>query len=472
MLRPYQISLIQSLRDELLSGKNRLIAQLATGGGKTFTFCSIIKSALSKRSRVLILTDRIELLSQAGGSLESFGLYPMNIEAGQYPDLEYDLHVAMVETLNRRVDQLDYIRYLDRLDLVIIDECHIRNFTKIFDHIRPETTVLGFTATPVRQGRKQHLSLEYQKIVEGVSIGELIQDGYLSKPHYFGVKTDLSSIGSKMGDYDQQQVAEMFTEQKLYIGVVENYEKLTPGKKAIVFSSNIQNSIEVAEEFELHGYPVKHLDSTFSKSEREDVLKWFADSPDGILCNVGILTRGFDQPDIEVVILYRATKSLPLVLQMIGRGSRTTTTKKDFYILDFGNNIQEHGFWHIDRPWTLAMPKKKKSKEEAPPVKECPKCSAILPASTRICTECGYEFQATAEEKEFAELVEMTYKDIQEEIDKGVSFERLEQVATVKGFKKGWMFHQLQTEQDLRDFAKYKGYKPGWVAHQLAQRNG
>ena len=67
----------------------------------------------------------------------------MNIEAGQYPDLEYDLHVAMVETLNRRVDQLDYIRYLDRLDLVIIDECHIRNFTKIFDHIRPETTVLG-----------------------------------------------------------------------------------------------------------------------------------------------------------------------------------------------------------------------------------------------------------------------------------------------------------------------------------------
>src|SRR5690606_41971324 len=64
----------------------------------------------------------------------------------------------------------------------------------------------------------------------------------------------------------------------------------------------------------------------------ESVLKWFADSPNGILCNVGILTRGFDQPDIEVVILYRATKSLPLFLQMVGRGSRTTPTKKDFYI--------------------------------------------------------------------------------------------------------------------------------------------
>ena len=437
---------------------------------KTFTFCSIIKSALSKRSRVLILTDRIELLSQAGGSLESFGLYPMNIEAGQYPDLEYDLHVAMVETLNRRVNGLEYIRYLDRLDLVIIDECHIRNFTKIFDHIRPETTVLGFTATPMRQGRKQHLSKEYQKIIEGVSIGELIQDGYLSTPHYYGVKADLSKIATKMGDYDQQQVAEMFTEQKLYIGVVENYEKLTPRKKAIVFSSNIQNSIEIAEEFARHGYPVRHLDSTFNKNEREAVLEWFDKSPNGILCNVGILTRGFDQPDIEVVILYRATKSLPLMLQMIGRGSRTTKTKKDFYILDFGNNIQEHGFWHIKRPWSLAMPKKREPKEEPPAVKECPNCSAILPAAVRICTECGYEFQATEEEKEFAELQELTYQDIESEIAEGISFERLDKIREVKGYKMGWLFHQLRTEDDLRKYAKYKGYKKGWIKHQLKNR--
>src|SRR5690606_26859559 len=229
----------------------------------------------------------------------------------------------MVETLNRRVDNLDYIRFLDNLDLVIIDECHIRSFTKIFNHIRPETTVLGFTATPYRPGRSKHLSKEYNKIIEGVSISNLINDGYLSTPHYFGVKTDLSNVSTKMGDYDQNQVAEMFTEQKLYIGVVENYRKITPDKKTIVFSSNIQNSVEICKEFQINGYDAKHLDSTFSKSQREDVLEWFANSPNGILCNVGILTRGFDQPDIEVVILYRATKSLPLFLQMVGRGSRT-----------------------------------------------------------------------------------------------------------------------------------------------------
>lgn len=440
--------------------------------GKTFTFCSIIHAALSRNSKVLILTDRIELLSQAGGALESFGLFPMNIEAGKYPDLTYDLHVAMVETLNRRVNNLDYIHFLEQIDLVIIDEAHIRNFTKIFDHIRPETVVLGFTATPIRQGRERHLSKEYQAIVEGVSIAHLIQEGYLSKPHYYGVQADLSTVNTKMGDYDQNQVAELFSKQKLYIGVVENYRKLTPNKKAIVFSSNIENSEEICHEFLKAGYDAKHLDSTFSKSERDNVLDWFHNSPNGILCNVGILTRGFDQPDIEVVILYRATKSLPLFLQMVGRGSRTTRTKKDFYILDFGNNIKEHGFWHVERKWTLEMPKKKKDKDNPPMIKECPSCSAILPSAIRICTECAYEFQQSQEEKEFALLQEMSYEDIKQEINRGISFDRLEAIREAKGYKKGWVYRQLTTKEDLIKYAKHHNYKKGWVAYQLKLRYG
>lgn len=470
MLRPYQIQLIDRLRGELIDGKNRLIAQLPTGAGKTFTFCAIIKSALDKGSKVLVLTDRIELLSQAGGSLESFGLYPENIESGKHPELYKNLYVAMVETLNRRVNNLDYIKFLDELDLIIIDECHIRNFTKIFDHIRPQTTVLGFTATPSREGREKHLSKEYQRIIEGVSISYLIENKFLSKPHYFGVKADLSKVKTKMGDYDQNQVAEMFTEQKLYVGVVENYKRLTPGKKGIVFSSNISNSIEVCNEFVQNGYDAKHLDSTFSAKERESILEWFDNSKDGILCNVGILTRGFDQPDIEVVILYRATKSLPLYLQMVGRGSRTTKTKKDFYILDFGNNIPEHNFWHIDRTWSLEMPKKKTKKELPPPIKECPECLAILPISVQFCTECGYEFVKSDQEREIAELEEMTYEDIKNEIKQGISFELLEAIQRAKGYKKGWILRQLNTETELIQYAKYKGYKRAWVNYQLKFR--
>lgn len=469
-LRPYQNQIIKDTKKSLISGNKRVITQLATGGGKTFIFCSIIKSALDKGSKVLILTDRIELLYQAGGSLDSFGLLPENIESGYYPDLSDSLYVGMIETIFRRLDRPEYNDFLNELDLIIIDECHIRNFSKIFDHIKDETTVLGFTATPERQGRKKHLSKEYTEIVEGVSINHLIENEFLSKPHYFGVEVDLSNIKKRGGDYDQKQMGDSFSKQKLYIGVVENYERLTPGKKTIVFSSSISSSKEICNEFEFKGYDVRHLDSNFTDLERKNTLSWFDKSENGILCNVGILTRGFDQPDIETVILYRATKSLPLYLQMIGRGSRVTKTKKDFYILDFGNNIQEHGFWHLDRDWTLEMPKERQKKEDAAPIKECPNCSALLPVSVNFCTECGFEFIKTQEEKEFAELKEMSYSQIKNEV-KTSDFKKLNDIQKAKGYKKTWIYHNLRTEKDLIEYAKYMGYHRKWVDHQLKNRD-
>ena len=45
--------------------------------------------------------------------------------------------------------------------------------------------------------------------------------------------------------------------------------------------------------------------------------------------NVGILTTGFDCPNVEAIILNRATKSLSLYYQMIGRGSRIAENKEN-----------------------------------------------------------------------------------------------------------------------------------------------
>ena len=62
-----------------------------------------------------------------------------------------------------------------------------------------------------------------------------------------------------------------------------------------------------------------------------------------ILCNVGVLTTGFDEPSIETIILNRATKSLSLYLQMVGRGSRLSENKEKFLVLDLGKNTTRHG---------------------------------------------------------------------------------------------------------------------------------
>ncbi len=220
------------------------------------------------------------------------------------------------------------------------------------------------------------------------------------------------------------------------------------------------------QQFKSKGLPIEHIDGNTPDAERKRILKWFNDTPNAMITNVGILNAGFDCPSVDVVILYRATKSISLFLQMCGRGSRTTESKKEFTILDFGNNIQRHGFWEQEREWNL---KKKNKKEGLAPVKDCPECFAILPARVMECPHCKHEFEKSQKEIEediIVELQQMTYKQIQNEV-KTADFKKLEQIQKAKGYKKGWLFFNLYNQNQLEQYAKYKGYHPKWVEYQI-----
>jgi superfamily II DNA or RNA helicase len=97
------------------------------------------------------------------------------------------------------------------------------------------------------------------------------------------------------------------------------------------------------------------LDSTFSEKDRKDVLEWFKVTPDAILSSVGILTTGFDEPTVETIILNRATRSLTLYHQMIGRGSRRLPNKDKFKLIDLGNNVRRFGLWQDFINWQDAF---------------------------------------------------------------------------------------------------------------------
>ena len=173
----------------------------------------------------------------------------------------------------------------------------------------------------------------------------------------------------------------------------------------------------------------------------------------------------FRGPDIEVVILYRATTSLALYLQMCGRGSRVTDNKKSFTILDFGNNVKRLGFWHEDRVWSLKNPPKKKKGEEVPAVKECPQCDRLVPVAVSICPFCGFVFpvQKKKKTKEEVELVKLEYKEKKLQTIQDRYNEFLANGGSLREF--------LQTIKHDRPalfaFAKMKGYKAGWVHHQF-----
>jgi superfamily II DNA or RNA helicase len=107
----------------------------------------------------------------------------------------------------------------------------------------------------------------------------------------------------------------------------------------------------VYETFREAGYDIRHLDNTSSSEERKDILQWFKKTPVAILTSVGILTTGFDEPTVETIILNRATKSLTLYFQMIGRGSRKLPGKDEFTVIDLGNNAARFGLWSDPVNW-------------------------------------------------------------------------------------------------------------------------
>ncbi len=463
-LRPYQNKAVQACRALISAGKSRLILCAPTGAGKTVIFSYLVHSALSRGKRVMIVTDRTELLTQAGGALSAYGINPERIEAGADPHLLKPCYTAMVETLNRRLGKFEYLNLLESLDLIIFDEAHKQAFNKLFPYIPAKCVVIGATATPHREGSQEPLDAFYDYIIPVADIPELIQLGYLAKPLSYGVKVDLSAVGTRAGDYDLNEMGQGYSKQRVFRGVIENYNRLTPGKKGIAFSSNIASSKELTFEMQSVGIPCRHLDSEMSKSERVEVLSWFKRTPSAVISNVGILTTGFDEPTIEVVILYRATKSLPLFLQMVGRGSRVCPGKTQFSILDFGNNIQAHGFWEDARVWSLA---KKKKRDGVAPIKECKECHALVPASARECIYCGADFPRSEKEQEEDAIAELKLLSKRELFDLAIAADIREKVTMCKAglVKPSWVLHNMTSMQDAQEFTRMMGYKAGWWYH-------
>lgn len=129
------------------------------------------------------------------------------------------------------------------------------------------------------------------------------------------------------------------------------YTEKCLGKKTLIFNNGINTSLYVYETFREAGFGIRHLDNTTSVEDRKEILQWFKKTPDAILTSVGILTTGFDEPTVECIILNRATKSLTLYFQMIGRGSRKLPNKDKFDVIDLGNNALRFGLWNDPVDW-------------------------------------------------------------------------------------------------------------------------
>lgn len=460
-LRDYQEEYIQELRTQISQGKNRLILCAPTGAGKTVMFSFMVSEHLKRGGKAIIFTHRFELLKQASGAFNKLGLKANLISGKTKTDFKAPLHVSMVETFNRR--KIELTNLLQEKTLIIFDEAHLLNFEKIMPLINDSSIVIGATATPYRKPKEAQLKDFYHAIVHKADTPDLINKNQLTQAKSYGIPIDLKGLKKTATDYD---TSSYYSENKTYQGVVKNWERIAKNTKTILFASNVSNSVEVCSEFLKKGYNAKHVDGTMGKSERKNIFDWFNNTPDAILCNCGIATTGFDQHDILTVILYRATVSLPLFLQMVGRGSRLSDNKTHFNILDFGNNISRFGFWEERREWKLEY--LKKDKESVIPTKECPGCGYIMRLNAVECVECGHEFKNVKVKKEI-ELKRLERPTWKGKFIKELTVDELIQIEEMKKFKASFVWRILRSKgiDSLRTYQQKKGYKPFWLQSQI-----
>ena len=260
-LYPYQKKIVDDIRAGMLSGHTRIMTCAPTGAGKTVIFTYMVSEMLKRGKRALILTDRIELLTETGGTLQEFGIFPAEVTAGMKIAPTGNVVIAMSQTLRRRVKS--WAEWFKSFDVVIIDEAHIQEFDVFRDVWPASCYVLGFTATPMRSGKMRQLSKMYSYLVTGPQVPELIRDGYLVRDRYYGVRmVDMTGVGiSNFGDYFENEMFGRFDRREVYSGAVENWKRLTPGTMTLGFCVNIIHTVKTCEVFNHAGIKAKFITS-------------------------------------------------------------------------------------------------------------------------------------------------------------------------------------------------------------------
>jgi superfamily II DNA or RNA helicase len=438
-LRPYQADAIHQCRDAVARGVRRVMAQLATGGGKTLIASAIASGFRALGLRVLFVVPAIELVDQ---TLEKFyreGLRDIGvIQAGHWrTDWSQPVQIASVQTLMRR--------QIPPADLVFIDEGH-----KWFDFYRKwmldpvwaDVPFIGLSATPWTKG----LGAYYNELIVVATMQDLIDAGYLS-PFVVSAPAhpDLKAVRTVAGDYHERDLSEAMNRQPLVADIVQTWLKHGVGRPTLCFAVNRAHAEHLQQRFEAAGVRAGYIDCETPAHERAAVRRKFANGEFQVVCNVGVLTMGVDW-DVRCIVLARPTKSEILFVQIIGRGLRPAQGKDHCLILDHSDTHLRVGFVtdlhqdHLDDGRTRES--RKHNGIRLP--KECPRCSCLRPASTPVCPHCGFVAKPGNRIKPIeGELYELR-KDKARVFDPERVFGELKFIARARGYKPGWAWHQYK----------------------------
>jgi DNA repair protein RadD len=348
-LRPYQQEAVDAGVKYFTGSTNKnAIEILPTGAGKSIVIANLVAPLSGK---TMILQPSKEILEQNFAKYISYGFH-----ASIYSASAGQKKVSRVTfcTIGSVINKL---HLFEGLENILIDECHLVNsqggmyeqLIKTF----PKAKVLGLTATPYRLSNTSFGSelrfitrtrpRLFHEVLYYVQNDVLFNAGYLSKLEYFVFnvvdrsKIELNSSGT---DFSEASLRRYYKSIDMPAKITNYaYRLLQKRKNLLVFCSMIDEAKIVVKN--IPGSAL--LTGETKKEERERILSQFKNGKIKCLVNVGVLTTGFDYPELECVLIARSTMSLSLYYQIVGRAMRISPKKESAWIVDLGGNFNFFG---------------------------------------------------------------------------------------------------------------------------------
>jgi superfamily II DNA or RNA helicase len=435
MLRPYQKKAIAQTYESLREN-NRVMLQLPTGSGKTHIAMDIIKQGLRNGRRINFGVDRLTLLDQTVDKFREHHI-PVSVMQGNHPlyNPAQPVKIVSLQTLQRR----DRSRW-PTCDLWFFDEAHTHyGITSKVMNTWNALKYVGLSATPFTRG----LGRVWEDLVVGATTEELMIEGHLSNFVAYGPsQPDLRGVRQSNGDYNSTDLEDRMG--FITGDILQHFLKHGADKKTIGFTPTVRYAEHMAELFTANGIPSDYVCGKDSDERRIEVFNRYRAGDIQALFNCEVLIKGYDQPDIELGLVLRPTRSLSLHIQMLGRLLRTAPGKERAIILDHAGNIGRLGFPDDPLPTRLCDRERGVSSidrrdPEEPTPWTCSQCYTLVPPRTRECPSCGF-IPRQAPELEVRE-------------------------GSLRKLARGSMVEKQDVYSQLLELAARRKRKMGWVAH-------
>ena len=336
--------------------KRNAIMVLPTGAGKSLVIADI---ANRLEGHTLVFQPSKEILEQNYLKLCSYGVLDCSIYSASFGRKEISrITFATIGSVSNHPELFQHFRN------IVIDECHLVNpkegmYKEFLSML--QCKVLGLTATPYRLSSSRDygamlkfitrtIPRVFSEVIYQVQISTLLDMGYLSKLNYYPMSpvgwNELNlNVNTTGADYTDKSVVREYERIDFYgflVSIVRRLLKPKVGSKRkgiLVFTRFLKEAERLAKS--IPGTAIVSGDTP--KATREMILRQFKAGEIPVVANVGVLTTGFDYPELDTIVMARPTMSLALWYQIVGRAIRPYPSKEAGWIVDLCGNIKRFG---------------------------------------------------------------------------------------------------------------------------------